>query len=159
VDGGLVGHGLGDRLQRAVGLQLAPMVGYGGLLGPFLLLGLGTGAAGVSCTVTGLSGVSRRRHGVGALGSTRPVGSASSMVALLSSSAAAEALARGTEPVAAVLAGQQFALPVVAGARWAARCSPRSCCPGACRCPPTRMWPFPRPCRGAGRRATQRAIL
>ncbi|GAA4703177.1 MFS transporter [Pseudonocardia yuanmonensis] len=35
------------------------------LLVPFLLLGAGTGAASVSCTVTAMSGVPRSRHGVG----------------------------------------------------------------------------------------------
>lgn len=102
-----------------LGLQLAPAAGYGSLLVPFLLLGSGTGAVGVSCTVIALSGVPRRRHGVGAgaLNSTQPIGSAIAVavVALLSGSAAARALAGGAEPVAAVLAGQRFALLVVAG--------------------------------------------
>jgi MFS family permease len=97
----------------AVGLD--PQGSYGALLPAFLLLGAGTGAAGVSCTVTAMSGIPRARHGVGAgaLNSTQAVGSAVAIavVTLLSSVAGGA----GGGPQHDVLAGQRFALLVVAG--------------------------------------------
>jgi MFS family permease len=101
-------------------LGLSPSTTYaGGMLLPFLLLGLGTGAAGVSCTVTAMSGIPRHRHGVGAgvLNSTQAIGSALAIavVVLFSSTWTERALARGAPAAGSQLAGQQFALLVMAG--------------------------------------------
>lgn len=93
-------------------LSLGPDTGYpGGLLPAFLLLGLGTGAAGVACTVTAMSGIPPERHGVGAgaLNSTQAVGSALAIaVAVLLAGAG------GSVPGAAPgLDGYRFALLVI----------------------------------------------
>ncbi|GAA1386072.1 MFS transporter [Pseudonocardia kongjuensis] len=90
----------------------------GGLLPAFLLLGLGTGAAGVACTVTAMSGIPPERHGVGAgaLNSTQAVGSALAIgIAVLLAGAG------GSVPGAAPgLDGYRFALLTVAGVALAA---------------------------------------
>jgi EmrB/QacA subfamily drug resistance transporter len=101
-------------------LVLDPAVDYAtGLLPAFLLLGLGTGAAGVSCTVTAVSGVPRHRHGVGAgaLNSTQAVGSALAiaLVVLLSGTVARHLLAGGATAPVATIAGYRVALLVAAG--------------------------------------------
>ncbi|WP_214402556.1 MFS transporter [Pseudonocardia lacus] len=101
-------------------LALDPAADYAtGLLPAFLLLGLGTGTAGVSCTVTAVSGIPRHRHGVGAgaLNSTQAVGSALAiaLVALLSGAVAGHLLSTGTAAVTATLAGYRAALLAAAG--------------------------------------------
>jgi EmrB/QacA subfamily drug resistance transporter len=102
-------------LATAVG----PTTTYPDLLLPFLLLGTGTGAASVSCTVTAMSGIPRARHGVGAgaLNSTQAIGAALSItvVTLLTGAAAARALAAGGTPLGSELTGQRSALLVLAG--------------------------------------------
>ncbi|MCO1655703.1 MFS transporter [Pseudonocardia humida] len=101
-------------------LALGPATDYaGGLLPAFLLLGLGTGAAGVCCTVTAMSGIPRHRHGVGAgaLNSTQAVGSALAiaLVALLSTAVARHLVGTGTAVAEATLAGYRVALLAAAG--------------------------------------------
>jgi EmrB/QacA subfamily drug resistance transporter len=103
-------------LARALGTSTT----YGrGLLPAFLLLGVGTGAAGVSCTVTAMSGLPRRALGVaaGALNSTQAIGGALAVavVVLLSSTRAAMVVAAGRSALEAQIAGQRFALLVAAG--------------------------------------------
>lgn len=102
-------------LSRAYGPSVAFVPD---LLVPFLLLGAGTGAASVSCTVTAMSGVPRSRHGVGAgtLNSTQAVGAAISIavVTVLTATATARALAAGNTPLGAVVAGQRSAVLVLA---------------------------------------------
>jgi EmrB/QacA subfamily drug resistance transporter len=100
-------------------LSLERSTGYaGGLLVPFLLLGLGSGAINVCCTVTALSGIPGRRHGVGAgaLNSTQALGGTLSIavVAVLTTMASERALDAGDTLGTSTLAGQRFALLVVA---------------------------------------------
>ncbi|MGY1661985.1 MFS transporter [Geodermatophilus sp. SYSU D00705] len=125
-------HRVGPRLLVPAGLVLCAAgaallavamdgsTGYaGGLLVPFLLLGLGSGAINVTCTVTALSGIPGRRHGVGAgaLNSTQALGGTLSIavVAVLTTLATERALAGGGSLTVSTLAGQRFALLVVAG--------------------------------------------
>jgi MFS family permease len=101
-------------------LFMGRSTGYaGGLLVPFLLLGLGSGAINVSSTVTALSGIPARRHGVGAgaLNSTHALGGALSIavVAVLATTVTGRALAGGDSMVSSTLAGQRFSLLVLAG--------------------------------------------
>ncbi|MBW0089171.1 MFS transporter [Pseudonocardia sp. KRD-184] len=96
-------------------LSLRPGATYlTGLLPAFLLLGLGTGAAGVACTVTAMSGIPRRRHGVGAgaLNSTQAVGSALAIALVALLAQLGTAFGPAGDAVAATLAGQRFALLV-----------------------------------------------
>jgi EmrB/QacA subfamily drug resistance transporter len=116
VAAGLVSCAAGAGL---LGFSLDRDAGYpGGLLVPFLLLGLGSGAINVSCTVTALSGISGRRHGVGAgaLNSTQALGGALSIavVALLTASATERAQDAGAGMIASTVAGERFALFVLA---------------------------------------------
>ncbi|MCW0215428.1 MAG: MFS transporter [Pseudonocardia sp.] len=124
-------HLAGPRVLVPAGLLMAaagafllatavtPTTVYTDLLLPFLLLGAGTGAASVSCTVTAMSGIPRARHGVGAgaLNSTQAIGSALSItvVTLLTGIATARTLDAGGTPLGSDLAGQRFALFVLAG--------------------------------------------
>jgi EmrB/QacA subfamily drug resistance transporter len=125
-------HRVGPRLVVPLGLVLCATgaallalgldssTGYaGGLLAPFLLLGLGSGAINVTCTVTALSGIPGHRHGVGAgaLNSTQALGGTLSIavVAVLTTLATQRALDGGGSLVGSTLAGQRFALLVVAG--------------------------------------------
>jgi hypothetical protein len=129
-------HRIGPRLLVPTGLVLCASgagllalslersTGYaGGLLIPFLLLGLGSGGINVSCTVTALSGISAHRHGVGAgtLNSTHALGGALSIavVAVLTTVATGQALDTGDSMVTSTLAGQRFALLVLAGVAFA----------------------------------------
>jgi EmrB/QacA subfamily drug resistance transporter len=129
-------HRIGPRLLVPTGLVLCASgvgllalslersTGYaGGLLIPFLLLGLGSGGINVSCTVTALSGISAQRHGVGAgtLNSTHALGGALSiaLVAVLTTMATGQALDTGDSMVTSTLAGQRFALLVLAGVAFA----------------------------------------
>jgi hypothetical protein len=77
----------------------------------------------VSSTVTALSGIPARRHGVGAgaLNSTHALGGALSIaaVAVLATMATGQALDAGDSMVASTLAGQRFALLVLAGVAFA----------------------------------------
>ncbi|WP_433507558.1 MFS transporter [Pseudonocardia halophobica] len=102
-------------LSRAYG----PSVAFApDLLVPFLLLGAGTGAASVSCTVTAMSGVPRSRHGVGAgaLNSTQAIGAAVTIavVTVLTATATTRALAAGNTPLGASVEGQRSAVLVLA---------------------------------------------
>jgi EmrB/QacA subfamily drug resistance transporter len=101
-------------------LALDASTGYaGGLLVPFLLLGVGSGAINVTCTVTALSGIPGHRHGVGAgaLNSTQALGSTLSIavVAVLAALATQRSLSDGVSVTGSALTGQRFALLVVAG--------------------------------------------
>lgn len=98
-------------LARALG----PDTDYAtGLLPAFLLIGLGTGAAGVSCTVTAMSGVARRVHGVaaGALNSAQAIGGALSVafVVLVGSGTTAAAVLRGATDLEARIEGHRLSL-------------------------------------------------
>lgn len=89
------------------------------LLGPFLLLGVGGGAAGVSATVTAMSGVSRATQGVaaGVLNSGQQVGGALSIAVLVLVAAARTDVlwAAGSAQEVADLAGLRAGLSTATG--------------------------------------------
>lgn len=98
---------------------LGPSTEYAtGLLPAFLLIGLGTGAAGVSCTVTAMSGQPRRAHGVaaGALNSTQAIGGALAVavVVLVGSGRTAAAALQGATELEARIEGHRVSLHAAA---------------------------------------------